>query len=538
MAITTTDKTYVAAVGRVAYIGSLFNCRTNSFLNFRLFSKPLDEQIIETTDNWHSNIEMTKTNSFNEKFDMLSIAAELRLSILCGLIEVGGSGRFLKDVKKSARATKASLVYSATTKYDEINIIDERVKKCINYNMLSSTDATHVVIGISWGGNVIISVEDSNSEGKEKQTIEGNMQAAVKKFRDSFEVNGSGSVNIDESVVEEMTNFKFELFGDLLNDTNPQTIAEALEIIRLAPTSIKQANNGRGKAVAYTLVPIQKLRDILHIDRDVSEVINHISSETIRKVVSLFDDMNIAEQKLNDLVNDVNSFAVYIDPIQLEQLNELQNNYEFFQHNIRDKLAKLLNTSVEVKDIVSLVEQTVNKAKSDDLSPKRIEARVRQLYVLYREIDFVRNLMGQNVEMLDVKTDFKWYLLRNKQRDVIVMCYNFQQTMDETMETFVQLKTREYTKRPLFAAINLCLDGVSTTLAREDKVPSVRVFRNANEVQISDLTSSDDSDNDADIYVPLIQNEVNIDTELSTLADISRVTQYFLFNEKYKYFHY
>ncbi|KAJ6223142.1 hypothetical protein RDWZM_001687 [Blomia tropicalis] len=161
----------IEAIGRVSNLGGLYDSRSNQFISVSLFEQPLTNSSIISTSNKHTKLEYTLMDTLSEKFRVMDISGELKVSILSGLFKLQGSGRYFKDTKKSYKSAKASLIQSISTEYEEISITDKNIKTLVNMDVLEQIDATHVVVGIQWGGKVLISVEDTNSENIEKKKL-------------------------------------------------------------------------------------------------------------------------------------------------------------------------------------------------------------------------------------------------------------------------------------------------------------------------------------------------------------------------------
>ena len=64
-----------------------------------------------------SNYEVIAEDTLSAKAENLGIEAGLKLSVLGGLVSVGGSGKYLNDHKSSTNQARVSLKYCSTGKY-------------------------------------------------------------------------------------------------------------------------------------------------------------------------------------------------------------------------------------------------------------------------------------------------------------------------------------------------------------------------------------------------------------------------------------
>lgn len=190
----------MAALGRIASLGELYDARDDKFLSLRLVkSNPPDKTVIRD-DYFITKIDFIKEESYSEKFDKLNVKAELKLSVLAGL-ELKGSGEYFSETKKTSNSERMSLIHSTKTR-DEVLLIKSRdLLDYLDFDCLNNIEATHVVIGIGWGSNVIFTVEDANTDNLEKKTIKGDLEASLKGV--AFSVSANASVDFGDRDVEQ-----------------------------------------------------------------------------------------------------------------------------------------------------------------------------------------------------------------------------------------------------------------------------------------------------------------------------------------------
>ena len=81
------------AVGRAAWLGDLYDARTDTFCSTSIFNEQLatDSPAIRTQDIHHTSTVYTESDSFEEKMSKLDVDLQLTLNILAGLVIPGGS---------------------------------------------------------------------------------------------------------------------------------------------------------------------------------------------------------------------------------------------------------------------------------------------------------------------------------------------------------------------------------------------------------------------------------------------------------------
>ena len=160
------------ALGRVAHLGHLYDARSDSFLGFSMFNCDINPSALRKTDLAFTDISYLISASISEKLLKLCVDAQLKLSVLSGLVSVDGSAKYLTSAQnEQLKLSSADLFYKMTTAYDEVDITklseDEISKKFL------LTNATHAVVGIKWGANVIGSFEYEWTDDETKRDVEG-----------------------------------------------------------------------------------------------------------------------------------------------------------------------------------------------------------------------------------------------------------------------------------------------------------------------------------------------------------------------------
>ena len=326
-----------------------------------------------------------------------------------------------KDTKKSARSAKASIVQSLSTTYDQVSITDSAVNPLVNDDVLAQIDATHVVVGIQWGGNVIISVEDLNQDNRDAQKVEGNLGVKIKLLAASL--SGKGLVNVSDSDKNELNKFSFEIYGDLVPESVPQTIIDAVEFMKISPRLLQNANDGKGKTMKYTLLPLPALRQLWKINTQINALVNKVDETTVKNCVRLFDDMNIVDQKLNDVVNDVNQYQMYLLSSKVKEVKDLQYNFEIYQAEVQRNLSDHLVKARSGVETVGKLQDVIIEASKHEYSWENINTL--SFTMLNREVSFIKQLLNLGITMFDKNKMMQDFLWENYGKDIYILFYTF-----------------------------------------------------------------------------------------------------------------
>ncbi|KAI2804069.1 hypothetical protein BLOT_008214 [Blomia tropicalis] len=343
-------------------------------------------------------------------------------------------------------------------------------------DVLEQIDATHVVVGIQWGGKVLISVEDTNSENIDKEEIEGNLAGKIKGLTSLFNVEGNLDGNIADEMKEELNKFSFEIFGDILPTLVPTNLIEGIEIMKNAPSLVKDANNGKGKQIKYKLIPISLLRNLWKVNTEANKIFRYIEEEAIQKCVELFDNMNLIEQQLNDLLEDVNKLEPFIESSKVKQVKLLHLNYSFYQTKLRNVLSDQLFLIRSGNETTSKLDEVIFQTTNDPFSWENVAIKIDQLSDLKKEISFLKLMIKLNIILLNKNNEFQQFLWENFENDIYIFFYDYNQTnnVNKYMNQFRRMIERreEYGAKVLFVAANI--DVFNKLISNKTKISLYR----------------------------------------------------------------
>jgi len=72
-------------------------------------------------------------------------------------------------------------------------------------------------------------------------------------------------------------------------------------MIRKMPRLVQTTNDGKGKPLQYTLVPLSILEKYLNISQMADRLVKQLDEQAIVRFVQIFDEISIIKQQLNDL---------------------------------------------------------------------------------------------------------------------------------------------------------------------------------------------------------------------------------------------
>ncbi|KAM6486148.1 hypothetical protein HDV62DRAFT_403453 [Trichoderma sp. SZMC 28011] len=266
----------VPALRRVAEIGTLYDAKTDRFLNASVLSR----------------VTISRCASYEDVFRDLHIDDATAVNILTGILELQGAAVFLRDFVPSGGAGCAAVIHQVSTMAQTLINLPEAFHLSGDSAPLQTNDCTHVVIGINKSGL---------SEGEEA-TFNRDLEVLTSSIESGYITPQSPS-----TMGREM-----ELCNDLLLYSDG--VSEVCEFIRI------------GWPIAYTMIPIKTLS------------LKPVRMDYLTNFIRLFDDLEVAAVKLRNYhtylashfmhvakehVNEVSHSIKYLDEVKKWASNQL-----------------------------------------------------------------------------------------------------------------------------------------------------------------------------------------------------------------------
>ncbi|RIA87174.1 hypothetical protein C1645_878195 [Glomus cerebriforme] len=418
------------SLGRVAFIGSLYNATRDTFCGTTLLKTKFPNDSISRADIPNNELLYDYEDSYKEKFDKLDVEAELKLSVLTGLFSLEGTSKYLNDVKESLRYVKGTLIYKLITVEENLNFYHDDVKECISIDGFSNFDATHVVIGIKWGATMITSFECKNTKEENKSQLE----ETLKYYFENLSLFTSRDDIIDGRS-NFMSHFSIKLLGDVVphNKKFPQSLNEVEKIIVEFPSYVKQFNDGKGFPIEYILYPLSEFAKLLSPNLIVNNMINESDEEVILKLVQIYDGLSESKQRLNDLFHDAKSISHLISDTNFNEINnrvqkvrieEARFRREFAEHLIKIRSGKSNINEFESK-IVAFQKSILSKSSFITFIDKH-----RSISIM---VGLIPILKAKKVEYLGKNLTVDHILHKYTNKNIYILLDNDEYTINDNL---------------------------------------------------------------------------------------------------------
>nr|XP_033467301.1 neoverrucotoxin subunit beta-like [Epinephelus lanceolatus] len=338
--------------------------------------KTLQENTVERSEH-RSAFNISASDSIDEKSSLLDVSASLKLSFCSGLIEVGGSAKYLNDEKKFKNQSRVTCQYKATTNFKELSLINIRTMDPKQKDVIKKSGATHVVTGILYGANAFFVFDSEKLEASKVQNIQGSMQAVIKKIP-SISIEAQAEIKLNDEEKELTNKFSCKYFGDFILKSNPTTFEEAVKVYDQLP----QLLGGKGEDTVPLKVWLMPLKNL---DTEAAELSRELSNALVRRVQDALEDLSETGIRCNDSLEDrvVENF-----PVIREELSHFQKLCSHFATNLQQSLAKKLPSIRDGEADESSVEELF---EDRDKSPFSREKLSKWLDDKEREINIIRS---------------------------------------------------------------------------------------------------------------------------------------------------
>ncbi|XP_030256778.1 neoverrucotoxin subunit alpha-like [Sparus aurata] len=372
------DPLEVAALGRPFTLGMLYDAREDKLLP----GLTLQGQITNNPQPY-SNYEVSSSDSIESKSSLLDIGASLKVSFLCGLIEVGGSAKYLNDKKKFKNQSRVTCRYNATTHFNQLSMTQLEIMINQKKDVIEKTTATHVVTGILYGADAFFVFDSEKLEASSVQSIQGHMEAVIKKIP-MFNFEGNFGIKLTEEEKELTDKLSCKFYGDFILERNPATFEDAEKTYAKLPKLLGE-NGEKSVPVKVWMMPLKVF------DTSAAELKREISAGLVWKAQNALDDLWEMRTRCNDSLDDT---VVENFPQIQEELKGFKTQCDGYASKLRKTMRDKFPLIREGKEDECSVEKLLDDRNKSPFSHEKLD---EWLDHKEREINVIRSC----VEMME-----------------------------------------------------------------------------------------------------------------------------------------
>ncbi|XDV26322.1 hypothetical protein PO909_030070, partial [Leuciscus waleckii] len=276
-----------------------------------------------------TDFKFSSSDSLSSKSSLLDVSASLKASFLGGLVEVGGSAKFLRDTKSSNQQSRVTMYYSERTRFEQLTMT--QLGQITYPQVFDQKTATHVITGVLYGAQAVMVFDRTFTEDEEKQEIEGELNVMVKNIP-GFSIEGHGAVNMTDAQKKVAKKTACTFYGDVRLDQNPTTYIEALEVYKKLPTILKE-NPQNAVPVKVWLYPLSLL------DTKAAQLEREITTHLVSNTEDIIEGLGEVQRTCNDLSR--KTLVNVFNEIK-ERLHSFQSSFSIYKTVLLKEVAKVL----------------------------------------------------------------------------------------------------------------------------------------------------------------------------------------------------
>ena len=371
-------------LGRPFQLGMLYDCRNDQLVpGMTLWNENLLRAALSQRPQPSSNFEVIAEDTLSDKILNLGIKANLSLSIMGGLVNVSGAGKYLDDRKSSRNQARVTLKYYCTSRFEQLTMEQLAVSNIQHPDVFDKGIATHVVTGILYGAEAFFVFDRDLTHSDNYRNVHGKMEVLVKALPGISDIKGSANIDINHKDKQEVDRFHCTFYGDVILDENPSTFQDAVKVYKELPQLFGESG---AKAVAKQvwLYPLNKL------DSKAAQMVREISTSLVKQTQQFLEIFHIMQMRSNDHIKTkvYDYFPGY--QYQLSQFREMISEFIVdFMKQIAAILPRIRGGGLEEEKLAELLRSVHQSPFNEGSLSKWLDAKETEIKVLSQYIDII-----------------------------------------------------------------------------------------------------------------------------------------------------
>jgi hypothetical protein len=429
----------VPALGRIAKFGDVYDARTNKFTNANVLKRKLNETFIDGVDNPNTKYTYSFASRESQMLEDFDIHGEIKVQICTGVLNIKGAGKYATNSNYNTKVVQYNQILKTTTRKETFNwkYIEDK-----DYDLLrAEKQGTHMVVGIQYGGNAVITLKRKVTNESSVQEVRGNLSVALQGSKIPFVSGGEAGASL-ENVKKNNKCFqhaKISIEADIVSGKNGDisSIEGVKQFMDTFGGELMKYNDKKGIQVSYDMVPINIVSEYFNITYDQSANYEPLPDDYKSFLNNLMSQIEELVENFYGVYYELEENKIYFARNEQKwwkkQHIHLDNSVSSIHDKINNALAKYHENKTDGYNFIA------NKLDTRDLKRFVNHFKQKTLSNLLFKLDYIKNAEVNSVRFINNLREFEKMKRVHKDFYVCILpsenFTDYQQVLDKFVES-------------------------------------------------------------------------------------------------------
>ena len=296
--------------------------------------------------------EVITSDKLSKKISKLDVSSSFKLSIVSGLIDVGGSSKYLQSRKSAGRECAIHV------RYEYLNQVQELKNFCYLQEAVTESKATHFVSKIHYGASATFTFRKRIGETEDEHQVKIQLEACGKELVKALTET---QVSISSKKV---TSIECQFEADFSMGGSPATYEGALDFAGKLNQKLSETMDvNEPSAGVPCIVWLRQLASLPGIVSNSPIILPEIDDVLVSRCVQLVEEYDELERNVNDMLN--NQLVNKLTLMRLK-LDEFKTRLSSFRKKLDIELRELVVDIRRGSKDVSSLKQFLDRIEKDE----------------------------------------------------------------------------------------------------------------------------------------------------------------------------
>lgn len=382
-------------LGQLADLGTLYDARTDNFVSRSLVKRPLPDTAVIVNKNFTSQFRLLSKHNYEGKLSDLKVGPELGASFLSGMVNVSGAAEYLNDIRDSASVEQASIHYVISTYEESLGFGHPDLTAYITLDQIQGSGATHVLAAIGWGAQTIVTAKYQQAHESDRRRLKSQFEQEFNKIDHIINSGNRNAFSYATRPQGSSTLMDLTIYSDVLSEPGYTTeLHRATDFILELPSRTTPITGGKGLPLMYTLMPLDLLTFILHVQVKSDVPFNQPGLNCLEAFRVFLDELGDSQQNLNDYYLEITHHKHCVPPEYLDEVIRCLNSSKVVESTLRSNWGHLLREVRGGRADQSGLMQLLEEARREVVSSSDITDMINRYH---GKINFINDAMATGI---------------------------------------------------------------------------------------------------------------------------------------------